>query len=197
MTMGEFLVRLTFYDDAQRSPVKLKVNANTTADQFYSKVTAEADVTNRYRLYYEDEAIQQCDTPLSQIFQRNPVDVVLVLMLDGGGPSCLISSCDKCPNDTGDDGGLLCEPSSNLTDDQIIDEIVDKREDAWIIFCTVFKISADVRRKIVDNSEDEGVRCIDTMHHIYHSNPTLTWDDVRATVNNYDPDLAKVIGKSI
>ena len=188
-------MRLTFYDDAQRPPMMLSINRSSTANQLYSQVAAEANVTSRFKLYYQDTPIQQCETPLDQIFQSNEVDVLLVLMVDGAGGGTLVSSCDGCPNDTGDDYGFVCGPCNNLTDDLIIDEIVDKREDAWIILCKVFKISANVRSKIEDNHEDNTVRCIDVMHHLYHSNTALTWDDVRTMVKSRDSHLATVISE--
>lgn len=196
---GDFLVRLTFYDNTQRLPVMLRVNSNTTANQLYSKITAEVDVKNKFQLFYkddlEDDPVKQCDTPLSEIFKENEVDVYLVLTIDGGGGSCLVSSCAECPNDTGADFEGLCEESKYLTDDLIIDEIVDKREDAWSILARAFNISTDIQQKIEENSEDEGVRCIDVMHHIYHSNTKLTWNDVQTQVNNRDPHLAQVISE--
>ena len=191
--MGDYSVRLTFYDNAQRSPMMFSVKGKSTADQFYSKVAAEADVTSRFKLYYQDVPIQQNDTPLDRIFQSDQVDVLLVLMLDGAGGGTLVSSCYKCPNDMGDDYGLICGPCNNLTDDLIVDQIVERREDAWSVFCKVFKISAAVRFKIEDNHEDKTVRCIDVMHHVYHSNTALTWDDVRTMVKSHDPHLATVI----
>ena len=67
------------------------------------------------------------------------------------------------------------------------------REDAWSVLCKAFNISMDVRLQIEENSDDPGVRFIDAMHHIYHSNTSLTWDDVQAKVKSHDPSLAKLI----
>ena len=43
--------------------------------------------------------------------------------------------------------------------------------------------------RIEEKNEDNSLRCIDTMHYIYHSNIVLTWDDVKVTRKNYDPHL--------
>ena len=98
---GCYLVKLSFYDDAQRSPVLLRVNKNTTAGQLYNKVAGEANIQSKFQLFYIDESdnlIENCDRPLSQIFQGDEVDVQLVVTVDGGSGSQLKSSCVNCPN---------------------------------------------------------------------------------------------------
>ena len=193
---GDISVRLTFYDDTQRSPVILRVKGNSTAAQLYSKVTAEVIVNSKFQLFHKDDPIKQCDTPLSQLFQGNEAHILLVLTMDGTGASNLISPCASCPNHSpGNDYGKLCGTCNDLTDDLIIDDVVTVREDAWSILCKAFNISAGVRQQIEENSEDAGVRCIDVMHHVYHLNSKLTWDNVKDKMKSYDPHLAKVISE--
>ena len=193
---GDISVQLTFYDDPQRSPVILSVKGDSTAAQLYSKVTAEVNVNSKFQLFYKDDLIKQCDTLLSQIFQGNKADVLLVFTMDGTGGRNLISPCANCAKYSPDDNhGTLCETCSNLTDDLIIDDIVTVRKDAWSVLLRAFNISTDVRQQIEENSEDAGVRCIDVMHHVYHSNTKLTWDDVKDKMKSYDAHLAKVISE--
>lgn len=199
MTTGDFSIRLKFFDDDDKPPVLFKVNGDITANQFYSRVAAEADVSdiNRFQLYYndDDDEIKRCDMPLNQIFQANEVDVLLVLTMDSAGGSSLVSSCANCPSDDGHGG--VCGTCNGLTDDRIIYDIVSIKENAWSVFCEVFNISANVQQKIEDNSADGNIRCIDVMHHVYHSNTNLTWDDIRIKTAKFDPDLAKVISKNV
>lgn len=183
---GDISVRLKFYDNARPSVV-LMVNKDTTANQFYNKITAEVDVKDNFQLFCNDNPIKKCNTSLSQIFQGNEVDVLLVLMIDGASPKSLISPCPDCPGD--------CGTCNDLTDDLIINDIVIEREDAWSVLCKVFNISTDVQHQIAENNEDENVRCIDVMHHVYHSNPNFTWDIVKVKVKSHDPHLAKVISE--
>ena len=193
---GDISVRLTFYDNPQRSPVILGVKGDSTAAQLYSKVTAEVNVNSKFQLFYKDDLIKQCDTALSQIFQGSEADVLLVVTMDGTGGRNLISPCANCPNYLpGDDHGLICGTCNDLTDDLIIDDIVTIRSDAWSVLLRAFNIRIDVRQQIEENSEDPGVRCIDVMHRIYHSNTKLTWDDVKDKMKSYDPKLAKVISE--
>ena len=193
---GDISVQLTFYDDPQRSPVILRVKGDSTAAQLYSKVTAEVNVNSKFQLFYKDDPIKQCDTLLSQIFQGNKADVLLVLTIDGTGGRNLISPCANCHNySPNDNHGTLCGTCNNLTDDLIIDEIVTVRKDAWSVLLRAFNISTDVRQQVEENSEDPGVRCIDVMHHVYHSNTKLTWDDVKDKMKSYDAHLAKVISE--
>ena len=193
---GDVSVRLTFYDDAQRSPVILRVKGDSTAAQLYSKVTSEVYVNSKFQLFYKDDPIKQCDTLLREIFQGNQAELLLVLTMDGTGARNLISPCANCPNhSSGDDHGTLCGTCNDLVDDIIIDDIVTVREDAWSILCKAFNITAGVRQQIEENSEDVGVQCIDVMHHIYHSNTDLTWDDVKDKVKSSDPQLAKIISE--
>jgi len=195
---GDISVKLTFYDDETRHPVTLELNRNTTANELYRKTASEYDVkVKNFQLCDDDDdPIEKCDTPLSQIFQGNEVGVLLVLMTDGTGGGRLISSCATCPScSSDDDRGVLCGPSNHLTDDLIISEIVSKREDAWSVLCKVFNISSDIRQKIEENSENSSVRCIDVMHHVYHANTSVSWDDVKAKTKIHDPHLAKVISE--
>lgn len=189
-------VQLTVYDDPQRSSVILRVKGDSTAAQLYSKVTAEVNVNSKFQLFYKDDMIKQCDTPVSQIFQVSEADVLLVPTMDGTGGRNLISPCANCPNySPGDDHGRVCGPCNDLTDDLIIDDIVTVRNDGWSVLLGAFNISTDVRQQIEENSEDAGVRCIDVMHHIYHSNTKLTWDDVKNKMKSCDPHLAKIISE--
>ena len=193
--MGDFVVRLTFYDNAERLPVMLRVNRQSTGKQLYSKVTTDIDVDNQFQLFYKNHLIKQCDTPLSEIFHVIKVDVELVISMDGGAGGSLITTCAKCPRNTGDGNGRSCGPCNDLTDESIIDEIVDKRDDAWRVFCKVFSIAVDVQDRIEANTEDSSLRCIDVMHHIYHSNTALTWDNVKDTMRIHDCHLAQVISE--
>ena len=193
---GCYLVKLSFYDDAQRSPVLLRVNKDTTAGQLYNKGAGEANIKSKFQLFYFDESdnlIENCDRPLSQIFQGDEVDVQLVVTVDGGSGSQLKSLCVNC-SAAGSDN-RTCGECNNLTDEIIIGDIVADREDAWSVLCKAFNISMDVRQQIEENSYDPGVRCIDAMHRIYHSNTSLTWDDVQAKVKSYDPHLGKLISE--
>ena len=193
-TTSDISVRVIFYDDEQRSPVVLKVKRNVTINELYSMVTSEVDINN-FQLCHKTNngPIERCNTPLSVIFQGNEVDVLLVLTMDGAGGSDLISPCADCPGCHGDDQSVLCGPCNGLVDDLIIDGIVTEREDAWIILSNVFNISTTVQQKIEENHADNGVRCIDVMHHIYHLDTTLNWDRVKAKLSSHDSHLAKVI----
>ena len=51
---GCYLVKLSFYDDAQRSPVLLRVNKSTTAGQLYNKIAGEANIKSKFQLFYID-----------------------------------------------------------------------------------------------------------------------------------------------
>ena len=108
----------------------------------------------------------------------------------------LVSKCHNCPN-VHESGNEACE--SFLTNDRIVDEIVIRRSDAWLVMCEVFKnyISDDVKKMIEENSSSSSVRLIDTMHHLYHSNPSFTWDIIRNKVERKDSDLAKAIADSL
>ena len=132
---------------------------------------------------------------MSEIFHIIEVDVLLVITMDSGAGGSLITTCAKCPCNTGDGNGQLCGPCNGLTDVLIIDEIVDKRDDAWRVLCKVFNIAADVWDRIEANTEDSSLRCIDVMHHIYHSNTALTWDGVKNAMKIHDPQLAQVISE--
>ena len=193
---GCYLVKLSFYDDAPRSPVLLRINKDATAGQLYDKVAGEANIKSKFQLFYRDDLIEKCDAPLTQIFRGDEVDVLLVVTADGAGGNPLISPCVNCPYySSASSGNMMCGPCNDLTDDIIIGDIVADREDAWCVFCKAFNISMNIQLQIKDNSDDPGVRCIDAMHHIYYSNTNLTWNDVQAKVKSYDPCLAKLISE--
>jgi len=141
---GDISVKLTFYDDEKRPPVTLELNRNTTANELYRKAASEVDfIVHLFHDVDPIKEIKECDTPLSQIFQGNEVDVHLFQRtLSNSGGGCLISSCATSPScSSDDDQGVLCGPCNRLTDDLILDEIVTKREDAWSVLCKVFNIN--------------------------------------------------------
>jgi len=108
----------------------------------------------------------------------------------------LVSKCHNCPN-AHDIRNEACE--SCLTDGRIVDEIVTRRSDAWLVVCEVFNnyIGDDIKKLIEENSSSSSVRLIDLMYHLYHSDPTLTWDIIRNKVERKDSDLAKAIADSL
>ena len=110
----------------------------------------------------------------------------------------LVSKCHSCPN-VHESGNKACESCNDLTNGRIVDEIVTRRSDAWLVVCEVFNnyFSDDIKKMIEENSSSSSVRLIDVMHHLYHSDPTLTWDIIRNKVERKDSDLTKAIADSL
>ena len=220
--MGDFAVQLRVYDNRKLTwTVMFTVNRESTANQLYEITHSKIiifGINSKFNLFYNNEMIIQCDTPLNEIFHGIEVDLLLIsndhdvpndlllfsnnepnylpCCLGSAGPS-LITACAKCPHNTGDGSGQSqsCGPCNGLRDKSIIVEIVDKREDAWKVLCEVFNIAADVQDRIEANTEVSSLRCIDAMHHIYHSNTALTWDVVKDAMKIHDPHLAQVISE--
>jgi len=71
--------------------------------------------------------------------------------------------------------------------------MVAVRNDSWVIIANVFSIADEIRKDIEENSDDDRIRCMNMMHHMYHHDDDLTWEFVEIQVRNEDPQLADTI----
>ncbi|XP_065886314.1 uncharacterized protein [Dysidea avara] len=192
--MDEITVHLSYYDDSSKPPEVFKVSKNTTANQLYGIVTTKY-ARCKFELYNDDTPVEHCDKPITEMF-RDEVNIQLIEMNDGAGVGDLFSNCPACPNADGDQCEL-CEPCNNLTKKTIIQGIVTEIKDAWLIFSEAYQLTSDVRNKIEENSSDLSIRCIDVMHHLYHNDPSLSWENVMSKVKTKDPSLVGVINAAL
>ena len=44
---------------------------------------------------------------------------------------------------------------------------------------------------ITENSESAAIRCADVVHHVFHVDPTLTWDNIKRKLAQSYPHLAE------
>ena len=87
------------------------------------------------------------------------------------------SSCDECLSK------YSCQfTTSKLCNTVDIQKLIDKNNNAYLILCQKFNFSNQVIRAIEDNSESNGVRLADVLHHIYHKDPSITWEQINMTV---------------
>ncbi|XP_065885883.1 uncharacterized protein [Dysidea avara] len=192
--MDEITVHLSYYDDSSKPPEVFKVSKNTTANQLYGIVTTKY-ARCKFELYNDDTPLEHCHKPITEMF-KDEVNIQLIEMNDGAGVGDLVSNCPACPN-AGGDQCKLCGPCNDLTKETIIEGIVIEIEDAWLRFSKIYQLTSDVRNKIEENCEDPYIRCIDVMHHLYHDDLSLTWENVMSKVKTKDRSLAVVIDAAI
>ena len=193
--MNEITVHLSYYDDSSKSPDVFKVPKTTTANQLYDVVAVQY-AHCKFELYSNDfTPVEHSDRPVIELF-NGEVIIQLIEMNDGAGVGELVSNCPACPNADGDQC-KLCGPCNDLTKENIIENIVNEEEGAWLMFSKVYQLATNVRNKIEENCEDPYIRCIDVMHHLYHDDLSLTWGRVMSKVETEYPSLAEVIDTAI
>jgi len=53
-----------------------------------------------------------------------------------------------------------------------------QRTDAYSVICKAFNMGPLIKAKIEDNSEDPTHRLADVLHHLYHSDKSITWEKI-------------------
>ena len=107
----------------------------------------------------------------------------LVIRLPGGNPSDLLSECPGCP------GIMDCEILKMCWD--ISGILTKKSKDAWSVLCYTFNVKRNVIKKIEKSSESPASRCADVVHHLFHADPILTWDNIKRKLAQSYPHLAE------
>ena len=123
---------------------------------------------------------------LHQVFYNHIVITEYLSFTGGGTVSSLFSKCADCSTED-------CIITADIKKDPVIKHMVAERSDAWMVLHAVFNLSSDAKKVLEENSEDNNIRCMDVMHHMYHQNRQLTWDYIEAQVRRVDPHLADVI----
>jgi len=68
-----------------------------------------------------------------------------------------------------------------------------QRSDAYSVICETFNMGPVIKAKIEDNSEDPTHRLADVLHHLYHSDNSITWEKFVPQIITIDEHLAEVI----
>ena len=103
----------------------------------------------------------------------------------GGGINDCVSHCSKCD-------GYPCNVVKNCVHRKFV-YVNNAKEYPWLAVCKVFNIDSNVRQKIIDNSEDITVRCVDVLHHIFHADQSNTWSTIKLKLRPQYPELAREI----
>ena len=108
---------------------------------------------------------------------------MITRVLGAGNLSDLLPECPGCPGIR--DCGMLemCwEISHRLT---------NTSDDAWSVLCDTFNVKRNVIKKIKKNPESPTIRCADVVHHLFHADPILTWDNIKKKLAQSYPHLAE------
>jgi len=86
--------------------------------------------------------------------------------------------------------------SHDLVDKSRWRTITHQRSDAYSVICETFNMGPLIKTKIEDNSEDPNHRLADVLHHLYHSDNSITWGRIITQIIMIDDHLAEVIRNS-
>ena len=107
----------------------------------------------------------------------------MVIRYQGGGdPSHQLSECLGCPGISDCEMLKMCWEISCI--------LIKTSEDAWSELCDTFNVKRNVMKIITENSESAAIRCADVVHHVFHVDPTLTWDNIKRKLAQSYPYLA-------
>ena len=140
--------------------------------------------TRPHLLYGSKELNYFCK--LSDYHIKDEDTISLVVGYPGGGSidDC-ISHCSKCD-------GSPCNVVKNCFHRKFV-YVNNAKEYPWLAVCKVFNIDSNVRQKIIDNSEDITIRCVDVLHHIFHADQSNTWSTIKLKLRPQYPELAREI----
>ena len=192
MTLWLFMSRVAkFYINVSSlslvQELKYKVNCYFFGKSVEYNPIHDHKIANEEILLHIGTTIIQ-DGTLSNYNIEDGNSLFLTQRVWGGGSvdSCL-SHCPQCeawPQD--------CAIVKNCFNRNFV-KVNYAREYPWLALCNVFNISRNVKQKIQDNSEDNGIRCVDVLHHIFHANSTQTWTTVKLKLSSRYPELAREI----
>jgi len=138
-----------------------------------------------------------------------------LLNVCGGGSNftTMLSQCDDCVHRSecyfNRDGHMFSYGSYDLHELHdhnfiLVDKdrwrrITRQRPDAYNVICVAFNMGPLIKAKIEDNSEDPTHRFADVLHHLYHSDNSITWRRIITQIIYVTKDyhLAEVIRNNI
>lgn len=99
-----------------------------------------------------------------------------------GGGQTEVSVCDDCSHMS----KRSCTKfrCHELYSPDAICDLAKKREDAYLILCQKFNFSNQVIRCIEEYNESNSVRLGDALHHLYHKDHSITWEQVNKIVSD-------------